>query len=635
MLLALLAITAWVYWPGTAGGLILDDPANLEKIRPYGEGYVPWYRVVEIRRSDLPGSLPYRPLSLLSLAADWRLGNGTMRIFKEHDVLLHLLAGVLVAWLALRLYRQGAPAGSTVPAWLAVGVAAAWLLAPLHVSTVLYLIQRMAQLATLFSLAAILCYVLARQQPVSRPGRSAALLVLALGLFLPLAAASKENAATLPLLLLVVELSFFRFRGPPALSRLLRLGHGAVALVTVAGILLLVARPDAGPLASYAWRGFGLGERLMTEARVLWSYLGSLVLPRGQAMGVYHDDYVVSTGLLSPPATLLALGGWAAALVVAWRLRRAAPYLAFGLGFYLLGHLAESTILPLEIYFEHRNYLPSFGIFYAAGAGLWHLARATGTGRLLAAGATAVVALYAVGTFQRVQVWADPELLLMSSARAHPDSARVRVDLASYHAARGDLRSADADLDELVRLAPEFAAGAALHRMLMRCGTEAAIPETAWEELARVPRVVQNTYTASTLHALLNTLKSGRCDQLDEPRLARLVAERRVPLAQTLNADRAWSIRFVLARLYLRNRQPGAALTMADEALVLRPNSFNSARLRLEALISLGRFDEAARQYADLKARNSRLVDAQQLAPFAALFEERPGRGGTPRRGSG
>ncbi|MCZ7654258.1 MAG: hypothetical protein M5R42_08160 [Rhodocyclaceae bacterium] len=122
--------------------------------------------------------------------------------------------------------------------------------------------------------------------------------------------------------------------------------------------------------AGYALRDFSAVERMLTEGRVLWFYLGLILFPRLEALGLYHDDIAVSTGLIAPWTTLLALVGLFGLIWLAWRLRLRMPLTAFGLAWFLIGHGLESTFLPLEIAHEHRNYVPLFGILLAGADGL-------------------------------------------------------------------------------------------------------------------------------------------------------------------------------------------------------------------------------------------------------------------------
>ena len=84
------------------------------------------------------------------------------------------------------------------------------------------------------------------------------------------------------------------------------------------------------------------------------------MLPNLAEMGLHHDDFVISKTLLSPWTTLPAIAGLLALAVGALVLRKKHPLITFGIVFFFVAHALESTIIPLEIAFEHRNYLPSY-----------------------------------------------------------------------------------------------------------------------------------------------------------------------------------------------------------------------------------------------------------------------------------
>ena len=148
---------------------------------------------------------------------------------------------------------------------MALWVALAWLCAPLLASTVLYVIQRMAQLATLFLLAGLLCYVMGRQRQVGgQPRRGLALLLGGFVVFWPLAVLSKENGLLFPLLALVVETFVFRFRGTVATRRFL---FGLFALTVL--VPIDVVELHQGTTRNVSNRAPGLpGGRINRQAAV-------------------------------------------------------------------------------------------------------------------------------------------------------------------------------------------------------------------------------------------------------------------------------------------------------------------------------------------------------------------------------
>jgi hypothetical protein len=304
------------------------------------------------------------------------------------------------------------------------------------VSTVLYAVQRMAMLSATFVLLGLLCFWHGRTALEShRERRGWLLLFVAVPACTLLGAAAKENGLLLPLLCAVLEGIYFRpapgERRPTVARAFVWLG---VVLPIAIGMLALAWNPQR-LLGGYIDRPFDISERLLTEGRVLWDYVASLLLPWGPRLSLYRDDYLISTGLLTPTSTLIALLGWLTLIVGTYRMRRRLPAVAAGTGIFLVGHSMESTIVPLLIYFEHRNYLPAIGILWAAGGLLIYF------GQMLAPrmqhprvvfGAAAVLSIlaFALATNARAWIWSDKETLLESALHASPNSRWLRLDMA-------------------------------------------------------------------------------------------------------------------------------------------------------------------------------------------------------------
>ena len=244
-------------------------------------------------------------------------------------------------------------------------------------------------------------------------------------------------------LIVAVEVFVFQFRdrdGRPARS--LVLTHGALVAVPLVLFLLLLAAWPARFLGGYALRPFSLVERLLTQGRVLLDYVVQIFWVDVHRLGVYHDDFTISTGLFSPPGTAFALLFWLGAgiAVVACAVKRRFRLAAFGVAFFMVGHAMESTVIPLEIYFEHRNYLPAFGLLFALIAfanqlqARWEPAR----------GWVTALALLFIGRNllllgSQAVIWSDTHLLHMEAANYHPRSERALLALAQVYAGEGNL----------------------------------------------------------------------------------------------------------------------------------------------------------------------------------------------------
>src|SRR5690606_30500431 len=135
--------------------------------------------------------------------------------------------------------------------------------------------------------------------------------------------------------------------------------------------------------------------------------------PNPPRMGIYTDDFAASTGILNPSTTLFAILFLLAITFAAWRWRNRLPALFFGWSFFLVAHSLEAGPIPLELYFEHRNYLPSVGIMLASlvlVVALGHRLSDLGirAGRIGVVLALGVCVVLAIGTHGRAQVWRDP-----------------------------------------------------------------------------------------------------------------------------------------------------------------------------------------------------------------------------------
>ena len=120
-------------------------------------------------------------------------------------------------------------------------------------------------------------------------------------------------------------------------------------------------------LSGYAFRDFNLVERLLTEGRVVVWYMSLLLWPDPARLCMEHDPQI-STSLFSPLTTLPALLLIAALIFLVIRFRRRFPVITYGIVWFFLNLVIESTIIPLELVFEHRLYLPSIGLYLSVAA---------------------------------------------------------------------------------------------------------------------------------------------------------------------------------------------------------------------------------------------------------------------------
>jgi protein O-mannosyl-transferase len=439
---ALLSLGVVIYWPGLSGGFFFDDSVNILEPAGIQLKSISQESLLNVWESGVGGPLR-RPISMLTFAANYYLSGFAPFWFKLTNLLIHCANGVLVYFLGLLLVRAVNPSMERLvrARLVAVVVAALWAFNPIQLTSVLYVVQRMTSLSSMFVLMALILHIWARQ----RRGWSWANVVCyvaAWGLFLPLAVLSKETGV-LYLLYVATYETFLHRNFAGGFDRFAKL---YLVLLGLAGLgLLLYLGLGSGPglLGGYKDRNFTLSERVLSEFRIIWAYVGLILTPSLPNFGLYHDDFVVSTGIFKPMETAFAILGLVFVLVFAWLVRSRVPIVAFGIFWFFAGHSLESTIFPLELMHEHRNYLPSFGIMIVIGTALMSQRMAEPKFRLLTSvGVLALFFYFALIThlradlygddFRRTQIEADYR---SESVRSQYEAGALRVNMYNQHRA--------------------------------------------------------------------------------------------------------------------------------------------------------------------------------------------------------
>jgi hypothetical protein len=365
--LGLAILLAAVYWAGLSGGFFFDDSANLLVVPKLRLETLSWDALQQAWGSGTAGPLG-RPVAMLTFALNYYGHGFDPFAFKFTNLLIHALSGGLVYAVAQHLLKTvslGLQQNQQVNRSAAV-VAALWLLHPIQLLAVLYVVQRMTSLSAFFLLAAFYLHIRARS---GQGWHAHAALAASWLVFWPLSLLSKETGVLFPAFVLAWEV-IVRRHSIQRYDGFARLFIAVTIALTGAVAIYLLSASAEWLWSGYAMRGFTLVERLYTEGRVVCFYIGLILLPRLGAFGLHHDDLAVSTSLLSPWTTLPSLMGLVALVVAVFLLRKRTPLVAFGLAWFLVGHALESTVLPLEIAHEHRNYLPLFGLVLAAVQGV-------------------------------------------------------------------------------------------------------------------------------------------------------------------------------------------------------------------------------------------------------------------------
>jgi protein O-mannosyl-transferase len=386
-----------------------------------------------------------RPFSNLSFALNYYFSGQQVFAYHLVNLLLHLLGSLLVFFnLRLLFRRAGLNRDRSDPAALAA--AAVWTVHPLNVQAVTYIVQRQTVMASVLMLGALLAYLSARESKA--PGRRL-LLYGGSALAFILAAGSKEIALVTPALILLVEFYFYQGLSPAFLRR--RPLALAAALLLFSGLVLLFLRAPMRSQIAHGFQNFPftLSQRLLTEPRVLYSYLGLTLWP--VPLSVEHDP-LVSWSWLHPWTTAPALLGWTVILVAAILKARSYPWLSFAALWYLLNLSLESSFLPLDLMFEHRLYLPSLAVIVPLLAGpVFSARRLSRVWPLLALLTLMLLAM----TRERNRVWQTELDLWRDCARKTPFKAAAFINLGAAFREAGDDDRAFPAFDRAVKLDPK------------------------------------------------------------------------------------------------------------------------------------------------------------------------------------
>lgn len=506
-------VVAAAYLPGLGGPFILDDHVNFQPLFAWWQGGL---GLLDAALNNPSGPFG-RGIAYLSFALNMQLFGPGPFGFKLFNLALHLATALALAALLRQLLLHRGAAERPAALLAALG-AAAWAVHPLQVSTVLYAVQRMEILSALAQLLGLLAYVDGRRRMLA--GRDGGMIRVAVAFPAAVLAGllCKENALMAVPLALAIEMTVLdsgrQRRVPAALAALL-----AAAALAVAAWLWL--QPD-WLLGGYAGREFSVEERLLTQPRVLASYLAASLLPVDGQLYLFRDGFPLSRSLTQPASTSWALLGLGLLAVAAFALRRRHPWIALGLLWWLIGHAMEASFLPLEMAFEHRNYLELAGLVMVAFGLISNISMAPSRPQLV--GVVALLLVLWVLCISRSHAWGDMDRLLAAeSPPAEQVSRRLQLVMMARSLEIDDFAGANRALDRLGQSNPDDATVAALWRVVLDCTIDGQVrPGGAANLLESRPSVLTQQHV-TWLGMLARRTSEGQCAGFDPSMLRSLL----------------------------------------------------------------------------------------------------------------
>ncbi len=585
-----------LYSPGLDGPRLLDDDSVL-KILTALQGHPDW-ATVRLILSDGNAGSAHRPIAMLTFIANYLSTGSAFRPFKITNVLIHLATGAAIYFFIVQILlrlRQGAARQSALLLTLV------WLCLPLQVSTVLYVVQRMAQLVTLFSFLSLGFYVFWRRRLSAEKPAPWALAGFLMSTTLALLC--KENAALIAPFIIILEwlLLLPSETSSPRRRALTRFYGGVSVIGLVASLWILIFHGSS--LMHYENRDFTLSQRLLTEPRVLLDYLQQIFIPNLAEIGIFHDDYPLSYGLLTPPATLFAIVFWASLATLAVLLRHRRPLFAFGILFFLVGQSMESSFISLELYFDHRNYLPSVGLILAIFALLQPLRRQH---TLLLSVTLLYIALMSALTAMKAADFSSLDTMMFTNLQRHPHSHRLLSVITEKSAYEGRWDIANRFARRMIAENDVYAGSSYIEYYGLLCReNRQPLPSDA-ENFARALMQQKNSlsYMTSSLDFMNSVFEEHHCASPGFARYALTMYDwQKQYFATRARVDREsnWSLRLYIAQALMDQKQyPPAEELYAD---LWQSHEVSIAGLDLAQLqCQLGQYTRCAQTLAVLRS---------------------------------
>ena len=394
----------------------------------------------------------FRKIPYLSFALNYRWTGLNVWSWHLVNLLLHITLSLTIYGISMIIWNSKPMAKNPLRSqsrWLSIAAGLVFLCHPLATSAVTYVYQRIIVFAALFHALTLWAYLKARVE--KKPWFFAPAVV-----FMLLACFSKQVNSTLPLTLLLTEISFCSADPFKKFTR-----WHLFAGVAFAGLACLFLwyfhidifhfSPDklralypANINSQLTWK-----EWIPTQMNVMRTYLRLFVFPINQMLDY---DYPIASSFREGGVLLSVglLGGLLALACVLWRSHR---LVSFGI-FFIASTLCIEFLAIRDTIFEHRAYLAmtGFALLLPSALGGFVL-----DARRMKTLLITVLAAFSIATFARNAVWANEELFLKDNVRLAPNKGRPYYLLGAYYGLHGQHEKAVPMYKRALEIWPGFA----------------------------------------------------------------------------------------------------------------------------------------------------------------------------------
>lgn len=438
-LIAIIAISLLVtiLYSGTLDApFVFDDIPNIKEN--------PFIRLTDFKLdklSDVVFKIPAsnRPVANISFAINYYFGEYDVLGYHVVNILIHIINGILVYLLISTLLtqvselptRQTARFNTDLIPVAPLFAALLFVSHPVQTQSVTYVVQRMTSLAVMFSLLSLVLYTQGRLRHTGLK-RGAFFTLCFISWVIALGA--KEIAAPMPVLIFLYEWYFFQDMEVQWLRRNIKYVIGLALIFGFLGLIYLGDNPVDRVSSGYAARDFTMSERVLTQFRVVVFYMSLLLFPHPSRLNLIHH-IPISQSLLEPITTLFSFFVILGMALFAVYVRRRHRLISFGILWFLITLALESSILSLDIIFEHRLYLPSVGFSILASC-LFSSVLPKGR-RATIIISMGIILFLCAGTYVRNKIWTTPLTLWTDVLSKNPSSFKAHTNLGKVLARKG------------------------------------------------------------------------------------------------------------------------------------------------------------------------------------------------------
>ncbi len=582
-----------IYQPALLGPFLLDDFNNLPLATIHSLNLD---ELINASMTNTSGAFG-RFVSAFSFALTSYISGTESYGFKQHNLMLHLVTIILVYFSTKQILiylDRYKPEQTTL---IALVTAICWGAHPLMVSTILYAVQRMTILACLFSLLTVGIFFYAHNHWGKGKNRSLLywfFLFLSLCITFPLAFFSKENGIfallLIGLLLMVSYLSHSRFTFRELVS--------VFFIITLVSTIALINSDYI--IHQYQNSDMDVLERLIAESRIIAEYLWMIIFPFSYKFGFFYDDIILYTQFTS--ITILTVVLHFSLITLAIYLVKTRPLVTIGIFWFYGCHLAESTLIPLELMWEHRNYLPSIGIVVIIVQLIIEFVSRINLKLIRVLLVISIPFLLTTETIARSSHWTDSVSLAEHLVKNHPTSCRSRALYADVYISQSKKVNAKEQIKNCLDNNP---GQTQYHiRYLGESCQEPTLPETNYQlTLELLSNDYISRYTITAMFAFTNLYRSHQCPAAKQEQVFSLVSLMIQNLEKRKNIEGLTKAYPIYGRLFRFHGNYEQAETQFRKALVLNSDSLATELELVENSIAANNYSQALSELASIKQR--------------------------------